>query len=205
MKALNLLFLVLLSASAAVAQDSIHKPGSLGAPGLEVISNSWRRVERNLLLEEDPLRVNDRQAKLQRAQVDALETNANLARAKSPQPPVPIPVQYPASPSPRGIVVEYVYEVKVRNTGAKTIRHLTWEYEFPVIGTRRQPRGKQYESKTKIRPGKTEQLVVRTSAPPFGVIDAGKIARMPQGQSPERLVIRRLEYTDGSVWTRPSN
>lgn len=206
MKAVNLMLLVVALASGVAAQDSTNTPGVLGAPGVEVIKSSWRRVERNLLLEQDPLRVNTQQANLQSAQIAALRENAARANADPPQPPVPIPTQGSA----HGVMlntpwVQYVYELKLRNTGAKTIRRLVWEYVLPHPDALPQFRSRRYESKTTIRPGKTKNLVVRTTSPPLGVIDARQLSKNPQDQSPEQLVIRRIEYADGSVWVRASN
>ena len=55
MQVLDAMLLVVLAAGAAMAQDAAGIPK---APGVEVISNSWRREVRNPALLEDPLVAN---------------------------------------------------------------------------------------------------------------------------------------------------
>ena len=206
MKALKLMLLVFLLAGSAAAQGTTNTPGALGAPGVEVIKNSWRKSSRNLNLGEDPLLIAQQQVNLQNAQREALRENEARAKADTVLPPVPIPTQDHRGrvmpPRPR---VEYIYEVKVKNTGTKTIRRLVWEYVSSDSGTRPKARPRQYESAAKIRPGKTKNLVVYAPTPPSGVIDAAQASKTSQGQTSEQLVIQRVEYDDGSVWTRATN
>jgi hypothetical protein len=106
---------------------------------------------------------------------------------------------------PRGLSITYIYEVKVRNTGAKEIRTLTWEYEFSEPGTERVVGRLRMVSNVSIGPGKTRNVVVRTTSSPTGTIDATKAGKKPQDQYSERVVIKAVRYADGSVWQAPSN
>lgn len=206
MKALTLIFLVLLLADGASAQDAINTPSVLDTPGVEVIKNSWRLAVRNPGLEQDPLLINEQQANLEKAQKEAIAENAALARANSPQPPVRVPTQGSAPRvMPTGLWAEYIYEIKLRNTGTKTIRRLVWEYVLSDAGTRPKLRPRQFESNAKIRPGKTKNLVVRSASAPLGVINATQVGKKSQDESLEQLVIQRIEYDDGSVWVRGFN
>lgn len=153
MKVFNLMLLVVLLAGTVAAQ------ASSSGPGVEVLKNKWRLVERNLKLEQDPLIVNEQQANLQSAIKEAL--SENQARAKADQPLVRIPTVGTASRSmPIGPWAWYSYEIRVKNTGTKTIRGLVWEYAFSDPAEKN-VRSRQYESKTKIRPGGIKSLFAK--------------------------------------------
>jgi hypothetical protein len=46
---------------------------------------------------------------------------------------------------------------------------------------------------------------VHSASPPSGTIDAAQADDKPQGQPTERVVIRRVEYTDGSAWVNAAS
>ena len=194
MKIFNLMLLVALSAGSVIAQSSA------GGPGVEVLKSQWRQVERNLKLEQDPLLVIEQSANLQSAIKEAL--SANQARVKANQPLVPIPTRGSASSSmPTGSWGWYSYEIQVRNTGTKTIRRLTWEYTF-FDPNQVNIRARQFHSKAKILPGMIKKLIVN-AGPPRGIVNANQVSKMPADNSPQQVIIQRVEYADGSVWTRP--
>lgn len=201
MKSLNLMLLLFLLGGSAVAQTS---SGTQDAPGVVVVENRWRRSERNFKLEEDPLIVNQQQDRLQRAQQETIRDNAALARVNQQAKPIPTQVSVPTKTMPVKPWVEYFYEIKVSNTGTKTIRKLVWEYVSSTSGAQPTVGRRRFISKAKIRPGKTKKLVESSVFPPLAVIDATQADQKTQGQSPERVVIQSIEYTDGSVWTRDS-
>ena len=201
MKSLYVMFLLLLVAGSAAAQSSSSTPD---APDVLVVENSWRKLERNPKLEEDPLAVSQQQVNLERAQREVIRENAARARADLPQRPMPTRGAMPVKNMPVGPWVEYVYEVKVSNTGTKTIRKLYWEYVFSTPGSQPKAGRRQFISKSRILPGKSKKLTERSPFPPLGVIDATQTGDNPQGQASERVLIQRIEYADGSVWTRDS-
>jgi hypothetical protein len=99
-----------------------------------------------------------------------------------------------------GITVLYVYEVKVRNNGAKGIRKLTWDYAFFEPGTETELGRRRFISKVNIGPGGTSTVTVRAAAAPTGIVDARQAGKKPQDMYSEQVVIQRVEYADGSVW-----
>jgi hypothetical protein len=200
MKFLNIIILLFLLAGSVAAQSS---SSTSGAPDVAVIKISWHVVERNLKLEEDPNRINQQQANLEVAQREAIRQNRINATVGLPQRPVPTVGTVPASQTVRPWS-GYVYEFKVMNTGAKTIRKLVWEHVFIDPRTQQKIGRRQYESKKKIRPGVTANLVARSDLPPIGTLDATQGNNNPQDQSSGQMVIQRIEYTDGSVWTPAS-
>jgi hypothetical protein len=204
MKFLQMLLLLILSAGSLAAQDA-SKP--MGAPDVEVVQVSWRRVDRNPKLDDATLAPNPERAL--RMEVNAARINsANSARMNQPGPvPPPVLLSVPPLPDSPPTVRPwsgYIYEFKVRNTGTKTIRRVAWEYSFSDPITKRKVGRRNYKSKVKILPGMTANLVVRSSLPPIGTIDAKRAGLGQQDQSPDQMIIQKIEYTDGSVWQRGS-
>lgn len=201
MKVLNLLLLLFLLAGGAAAQ-AISNPSS--APGVSVIKQNWRRIERNPALDEDPMLINQEEMELQRVQRAIQRENA--LRIRRGQEPLPLPRGTPSRGSiGKPVSVEYVYEAKFMNTGTLKIRKLVWEYVFFEAGTEREVGRRRNESKVSISPGKTGNATVRSASPPAGIITIAQTGKKPREQYSEQVIIQSIEYADGSVWQRPAN
>lgn len=199
MKTLNLMLLTFLVAGSAAAQSL---PGLPDAPGVVVLNRAWRRIERNPKLDEDPLLINEQVADSLLAQKRAVEANAGPGKTKRSVRPVPNSSAVTRQTLERGSWALYVYEAKVKNTGTNTIRKLVWEYVFFDPATNEQVGRRHYESSEKIRPGKSKNLVGRSGLPPLAVVDAKQLRKAPPAKPLEQVIIQRIEYADGSVWTR---
>jgi hypothetical protein len=99
---------------------------------------------------------------------------------------------------------KYLYQLTVRNTGAKKIAALDWEYTFTdsldqaVVGQH------HFHSKAKISPAEKKQLRESTLAPPTRTINARTVENNPKKPFTELVRINRIEYADGSIWERAS-
>lgn len=107
--------MLVLSAGAGLAQNIAT---TTNAPGVELISQRWHREERNPALLEDPLvygqnRNPDRSSR----EVD----QQNNARLKANRILLPESPPERTQRSTENASTEYVYEVKIRNTGGTTI------------------------------------------------------------------------------------
>lgn len=97
----------------------------------------------------------------------------------------------------------YVYKIKAKNDGLKTIKALYWEYQFldpdtqEVLGTHRMVSSK------KLSPGKTGVFRAETVQPPSAFVSDNQFDKKFRLKFTEQLVIQRVDYTDGSVWRRP--
>ena len=205
MKTLTLALLMTLLAGSAAAQVSST---TSGAPDVSVIKINWRRVEpSNAVLIEGRQGASPDYAA--RQAVNASRINeANSARESGGNPPPPKLLALPSIPDPIPPVRAwsgFVYEFTVKNTGAKIIREVVFEYSFTDPGTQRTVGRRQYKSKVKILPGMTAKVVVRSSLPPIGTINAAKAGQNPQEQSPDQMVIQTIKYADGSMWKRSSD
>jgi hypothetical protein len=199
MRVISLLLLLFLTGVYAPAQDLST---ATDAPGIVVLEKKWRSEVRNPALEEDPLKVNEEQREQERAARQNQADNVIRARLGLPAlpPPLPRPSTRPAMGKP---TVEYVYQAKIKNTGTKAISRLVWEYVFFDPATQREVGRRRYESKVKIRPGKTESLTARSSSPPTGTVDAAQAGKKMKELYTEKVLIERIEYADGSFWSRP--
>jgi hypothetical protein len=137
---------------------------------------------------------NDRQAReQQRRQTPRPDEVMKLPEVKSDEP----------TPGTKG----FQYRVTVKNNGKKTIRAVGWDYLFVVVKEdAKEPQEESrhsFASHQKIKPGESKELLHFSTTPPTRVINAEATG----GEKPlpflERVVINRIEYSDGSVWNRP--
>ena len=99
-------------------------------------------------------------------------------------------------------VDNYTYVAKIQNASSKAIEILFWEYEFieqanPANITRR-----QFLCGVNIKPSKEKELQAFSLNGPSEVVSAGSLANASDKLFEEKVVINRVEYTDGSVWQR---
>jgi hypothetical protein len=170
-------------------------------PDMEILNQSWHREVINTKLNADPFKVNDQTREILLSQKQPSEINPkkpDTTRAVQPKAPS---TKAPTSGSGRRFET-YFYRAKVKNIGDKTIKSIAWEYVFINPETKAEISRFQCASRIKIHPGKSGDLSMNASVPPSNVIDAGK-ASQGQERFIERIIISRIEYSDGSVWQRP--
>jgi hypothetical protein len=194
-----LVLLLFALCASAQAQSNVS-----AGPEVTVLEKKWRMDVRNPALEKDPLTPNQQREQEVAAQKEDARANENRVRMGEPTLPPRVRVAGPET-GRRRLSVTYIYEVKVRNTGMKEIRTLTWEYEFLEPGTEQVVGRLRIVSKVSISPGKTRNVIVRTTSPPTETVDATKAGKKSKDQYSERVVIQSVSYADGSVWQAPSN
>lgn len=197
----KLMLLLFLLAGGVSAQPL---PDASDPTDVAVVEKGWRKVIRNPALDEDPFRANDEQKQLERAQKDEGIRNAIRVREGGTPQPVRTGTRILENES-QGPSARYIYRAKVRNTGTKTIMALVWDYRFFNPHTLEEVGHHSFTHRVKIRPGKGFELIVQSASPPSRVIDATKAVKDLGVQYSEKVVIRRIEYADGSVWLRPTN
>jgi hypothetical protein len=107
------------------------------------------------------------------------------------------------SRTPKGTPVDgFTYLVNVQNTSKKVIEILFWEYQFsdpanPANVTRR-----QFLCGVNIKSDKQKELRAFDMSGPGEAVSAGSVANPPGKGFLEKVVINRVEYADGSTWTR---
>ena len=94
----------------------------------------------------------------------------------------------------------FMYKVSVRNSGAKAIKAIDWDYIFVNTDTQQETGRRQFTSEAKIGAGKSKELVFTIPSPPTQTISANVLDDKERRNLGERVVIVRVEYADGTVW-----
>lgn len=90
-------------------------------------------------------------------------------------------------------VFKYTAKAMLKNSGAKTIKAIFWDYVFTDAKEQKELKRYRLQSKQQILPGET-QLLVRDVA-----LDPKDDTRhLTTGK--QSVEITKIEYTDGSVW-----
>jgi len=173
------------------------------APDIVVIETDFRRVIRNPALDDDPLRAGRETIEFEQAKRETARINQVMRDLG--RDPIPPPTKSSSGIRMGNPSVMYVYEAKIRNTGTKALRVVVWHYAFFDTDKRAEVGRTSCTSKVNVRPGKTADLVGTSRQPPVGVVDVSKSGKELKGAYAERVVITRVEYSDGSFWQRPLN
>jgi len=227
----NLLLLALLLAGTAAAQ-ALSNQVPTDTPTVTVTKYSWRQEIFIPALYDDPMQINQDRDELERDQKATSKANAD--RVRQGQAPLPLPTKKIASNTPVGSTpmgtplgdepvgnknlpakeepglssVHYIYELKINNTGVKTIRLIVWEYSLFDPDTHLELGRHRFSNSVNIRAGKTANLVGRSKTPPARIVQATKPDKDDKelrGKYAERVTIQRIEYDDGTIWERPLN
>lgn len=167
---------------------------------IEVIHKKWNMEIRNPLLDEDPFQAIKDTEQDQRDRKEYMRQSAIRAKLGLPQEPPPVRVKTPESAPAPSATAFYTYEAKFKNNGEKEIRALIWDYVFFDPETKLEVGRLKFESKVNINPGKTKNVVMRAASPPTGTINAAQAGKKTREQYTEQVVIRGIQYVDGSIW-----
>lgn len=96
----------------------------------------------------------------------------------------------------------YAYRAKIQNASTKVIEIVFWEYQFidpanPATMSRR-----QFLCGVKINPAKDKELQAFSLSAPSDVISVQTLGNRSENAFQERVLINRVEYTDGTIWQR---
>ena len=192
------LLLLLFLTTFANAQD-LPPPSS--PPDVIVYQKSWKREFQSSSRTSNPLEPNERYAALVRAQKAAIKRRDESLPNQPTEERMPIDLG-PQSPAKEAPDPTYLYKIRVKNTGSKTIKAISWEYEFRDPDTQKVMGSRRVDSPARIAPGKNHKLERRFFTPPTGIVPANKLGREYRNQFTERVIIHRIDYADGSVWQR---
>ena len=98
----------------------------------------------------------------------------------------------------------FAYQVKVRNAGEKAIDVLFWEYQFTESSNPSNVVRRQFLCGVQIKPKKDKELQAFSLAGPSDSISAETLGSKTASPYVEKIVINRVEYSDGSIWQRKS-
>jgi|SRR5215208_3108071 len=97
----------------------------------------------------------------------------------------------------------YRYKVTLRNEGIKTIKSIDWDYYFVDPVTNQELARHQFTSEETIKPGKSKEVTVLYLKPPVKTVDAHTLRKKEGASFAGRVIIARLQFSDGSVWQHP--
>jgi len=91
----------------------------------------------------------------------------------------------------------YQLRLELKNTGTNVVRSLAWQYKPTAMPEDYEP--KQYLCALEVKPKEKKLLELWTPYAPVKVISVDERSNaLKDGE----VVINKIEYTDGSVWTR---
>ena len=110
-------------------------------------------------------------------------------------------VQESLTPQPKP-VDGFKYEVKVQNATAQGVDILFWEYQFIERANPQNVTRRQFLCAVNIKAGKEKEILAFSSAGSSEVVSVDTLAKNSANQFEEKVVINRVEYSDGSIWQR---
>lgn len=97
----------------------------------------------------------------------------------------------------------FVYKTTVKNLSDKQIKSVDWDYVFLDRTTEEEIGRRQFTSDEKISPGKSKELTVTITKPPTQTISLTALNTSERSALIERVIVVRINYTDGSSWQLP--
>jgi hypothetical protein len=110
-------------------------------------------------------------------------------------------VQEARSPKTK-IVDGFSYRAKIQNASKKVIEIVFWEYQFKEKANPQTVGRRQFLCAVNIKPDKEKELLGLSLSGPSNVISVESLANKSGNLFDEKVVINRVEYTDGSIWQR---
>jgi hypothetical protein len=103
---------------------------------------------------------------------------------------------------PAKAVDGFSYRAKVQNTRARAIEILFWEYQFIDLASPATMTRRQFLCGVSVKPNKAFELQAFTLSGPRDVVSVDNLANKSDNVFQEKVVINRVEYSDGSIWQR---
>jgi hypothetical protein len=188
------------AAAAHIKQRTIARQQFEAPPDLKIVKFSWNESPSTVLAATPSVPITT-----STSNVSASGTRVMAdPRAKSDPGPYDqiTPTVQPTRDRdiPTRTVLIYKFSAALKNTGDKTIVGVQWAYIFHPKDPAYEPLAYLFSSKTNIAPGK--EKAVNDSIPASGIF--GTRAKLPAKYSralfEEKVVILRLDYSDGSTW-----
>ncbi len=187
------------AAAAHIKQRTIARQQFDSPPDLKIVKFNWNESPSTVLAATpSPVTTNTSNVSASGTRVMA---NPNAKSDPGPHDQI-TPIGQPAREPETNTrtVLNYKFAAALKNTGNKTIVGVQWGYVFYPKDPANEPLAFLFSSKTNIAPGK--EKAVSDSIPAGGV--SGARAKLPTRHNKtlfeEKVVILRLDYSDGSTW-----
>ncbi|HYW71977.1 MAG TPA: hypothetical protein VE961_13140 [Pyrinomonadaceae bacterium] len=159
-----------------VHQTTVAAPNDKPLPARGVTQND-KNLERTARI-NDPVGVRDPNADTLDARGQELEKLSRTAGTATPK-----------------TTDAFVYQAKIHNTAKATIEIVFWEYQFIDAANPANLTKRQFLCGINLKPDKEKELEGFSSFGP-AMIDAAA------GSSHEKVIINRVEFSDGKAWMR---
>jgi len=200
---LGVVFTFVAAAGAARAQEA----PSPARPNLEIIKLHWEkqvRLPRNF----DPSVIstggtfNDPASRTSSA-APSSAIDATRAATRAQSAAAGGSDGFPATPG--RLPVFYIYSMKLKNVGPKSIEGIAWDYLFFDAANKNQLGAHQFLSYQKIPADKIGALKAQLRSPPTRVVRTADSATRKPAKLIEQSVIQCVLYADDSVWKNPQS
>ena len=169
--------------------------------GLAIVKKEWKATRvfpPNSVLLEDPFAAIDESNRVFK-QPSAVPRSKEKADRSVPISPETTEPPKRAEKTLK-TTLSYSYELRVRNHNDKTIRHVSWDYVFLDPETNQEVGRHRINSKVNIQPGGVQTMTSKLISPPTGAVDARTAAKKASDLYIEKIVIRSVEFVDGTLW-----
>lgn len=106
------------------------------------------------------------------------------------------------SRTPPGELSGFTFFVKLHNDSSKAIEIVFWEYQFTETANLTNVARRQFLCGVSIRAGKDKDLEGFSLSGPSDVVSVSTLADKSLQDFQDRVMINRVEYSDGSIWQR---
>jgi hypothetical protein len=192
---------------AAVSFGQIPKTET-DPPGIDVVKISWsKNVQRPDLSRDTAGPVFDNRDPMQKekeiflSQITAKMPGGNDGPKENPNRRSSGQAA-PEAIDPTKTKDQYIYNLKIKNGGDKTIKSVQWTYLFLDKVTNEEVGRHEFHSVTKLGPKSSKTISEAVLSPPTRVVSAGKPGTDYHNAYTEKAVISRVEFSDGSSWQR---
>ena len=112
-------------------------------------------------------------------------------------------VAFPATPSRLPVV--YVYSMRVKNIGGKTIEGVAWDYVFIDVTSNKEVGRHQFLSLETLKEEKTTTFTSQLRSPPTRVVQTtkGSNGNTDQPKYTGRAIVQCVLYADDTAWRGP--
>lgn len=134
-----------------------------------------------------------------RANVSPGERDPNLDTIDGRSAALERSVQSSRAPKP---IEGFAYRAKFQNVSNKELEIIFWEYEFTDAAVTPLVSRRQFLCAGLTKAGKEKEFKGFTLSGPSDVVAVDSLAKKTDSPLKERVVINRLEFTDGTIWQR---
>lgn len=166
------------------SRQVVEKPGPAGTVPAPAMTHANKNFERNRRINASAAEIDPNSITVD-GRAAAIEKSVQSARAGE-----------------RKEQDVFAYRARIQNAGGKVVEIIFWEYQFTELANPSNTVRRQFLCGVNIKPNKEKELQAFSLSGPSDVISIESLASKSGNLFDEKVVINRIEYTDGSIWQR---